>query len=281
MSNQELSLQEIQHEMLNVVLKIDELCRLLNIRYCLAYGSLIGAIRHNGFIPWDDDMDVWMTKKDLDIFTEYCLSHEEELKPFKLCSRRNVKNYSYYIPRFANFDFKYVNTDPHQAQFDIGVFVDIYPIEGYGNTDAEAETIRKKCNIEATLYDIYVNPNGKSWYKNIFKKVIFYGIHVLFPHNYWLIQENRLNNYLSSYPQLTCKYVGCVRWDTRSSVKFKREDVFDESGQLLITKHTFAGTLLNIPSNYDAILKAEYGDYMQLPPEEKRNATHYYRMYRR
>lgn len=281
MSNQELSLQEIQHEMLNVVLKIDELCRLLNIRYCLAYGSLIGAIRHNGFIPWDDDMDIWMTKKDLDIFTDYCLSHEEELRPFKLCSRRNVKNYSYYIPRFANFDFKYVNTDPHQAQFDIGVFVDIYPIEGYGNTDEIAKKQWKKCTTSAKLYDIYINPNSKIWYKSIIKKIICAGLHILHPGNYCQYQEKMLDKYLAEYAIANCKYVGCVRWDPQRPSRFNKDDVFEENGTLKTIKHAFSGVQLDIPKNYDSILKTHYGNYMQLPPEEQRNASHCYKIYRR
>ena len=82
--NRELSLEEVHKETLNVLKKIDEICEHNDIKYSIMYGTLIGYMRHNGFIPWDDDMDVCMLRPEYDKFVAYCNEHEEELYPFKL-----------------------------------------------------------------------------------------------------------------------------------------------------------------------------------------------------
>ena len=88
----ELSIEEIHEGTLGILKKIIEICDEINVNYFLAYGSLIGAVRHGGFIPWDDDLDIVMLRPDYEIFNQYCLKHERELYPFKLINRKNEKS---------------------------------------------------------------------------------------------------------------------------------------------------------------------------------------------
>lgn len=281
MVKKELTLKEIQTEMLKTMIKIDEICEFLHINYSLAYGSLIGAIRHDGFIPWDDDLDIFMSKKDLDIFSDYCLKHETEIFPFKLCRRDNVKNYSYNIPRFANLNFEYVNTDKYQSMFEIGVFVDIYPIEGFGNNEDEAQQIFDQCKRLNRLYYIYINPLSRKNFINTFlKKIISKMLHIIYKNNYFIHQEKKFDKILSSYSDLNCNYVGNVRWAILM-VLLDRNKVFDGSGNLKVIKHKFEDVELNILENYDYVLKKIYGNYMQLPPENERYPYHEYKIFRR
>ncbi|WP_173006648.1 LicD family protein, partial [Lactobacillus helveticus] len=124
----ELNLQEIQHAELKNFKFLDKLFKQNGFTYYLAYGTLLGAVRHKGFIPWDDDTDIWMPRKDYSAFLAYCKEHEDELKLFKLSTRENTKNYPYGVARFCNQEYKYVTTNSSENAFELGVFTDIYPL---------------------------------------------------------------------------------------------------------------------------------------------------------
>ena len=98
----ELSMTEIQTGSLEILKKIDAICNECNFRYFLAYGTLIGAVRHNGFIPWDDDIDIWMPRSDYDSFIQYCEKNKDNIRPFVLMSQYNNKNYPFGISRLVD-----------------------------------------------------------------------------------------------------------------------------------------------------------------------------------
>ena len=79
-----LSLKEIQEESFKILEKLKEIFDQNGWKYYLAYGTLLGAIRHEGFIPWDDDIDLWVPREDYEKFISYCLNNKEKLKPFEL-----------------------------------------------------------------------------------------------------------------------------------------------------------------------------------------------------
>ena len=79
-----ISMQEVQKGSLEILKRIDKICAQLKLKYCLAYGTLIGAIRHKGFIPWDDDVDIMMPRKDYDTLVKYFIDHKDELKPLEI-----------------------------------------------------------------------------------------------------------------------------------------------------------------------------------------------------
>lgn len=176
-NNKELTLSEIQGEALKVLIKFDSLCKEHNWTYYIAYGTLIGAVRHQGFIPWDDDVDVQMPRKDFTELTEWCVNHEKELYPFKLCSVKTIKNYPYGLSRFANMQYKYETTSKQYLPFDIGIFIDIYPLDNYGNTYEEGLKICKKtCHLNYLLYEYYSGLGAKNFFKDIRNRVIHFGL---------------------------------------------------------------------------------------------------------
>ena len=99
---QDLTLEEIHREILNMMDYIHKLCEENGITYYVGFGSLIGAIRHNGFIPWDDDFDIMMPRADVEKFKEIFLKTGHPY--YRLCDRKNTKNYYYGIPRFSGAD---------------------------------------------------------------------------------------------------------------------------------------------------------------------------------
>ena len=229
MTSDPLSLQEIQQANLSALVEIDRICRENRLRYFLAYGTLIGAVRHHGFIPWDDDVDIFMPRKDYDALHK--ILGDGIVNGFKLCTRANTKHYPYYIPRFCNMRYRY-ETEQKEPIFDIGAFVDIYPLDNY-------------CS------DMEHGREGKKLPERI---------------------NGRIDRFLLANTSDQDTYVGVPAW-TYGLTQYDRE-LFDENTEL-----PFEGHLLSVPKEYDAVLSKLYGDYMALPPEEERKATHHYSMY--
>ena len=133
---EELTLRQMQEGALNILKKLDGICREQGLRYFLFYGTLIGAIRHKGFIPWDDDLDVAMPRPDFDRLVEYCRRHREELLPMRLMTVDDNPRYVYPIARFS--DTRYRVKYQGIRDYGLGLFVDIYPLDGCGDTEEEA-----------------------------------------------------------------------------------------------------------------------------------------------
>ena len=103
---EELTLRQMQEGALNILKKLDGICREQGLRYFLFYGTLIGAIRHKGFIPWDDDLDVAMPRPDFDKLVAYCRRHRQELQPMQLMTVDDNPQYVYPIARFSDTRYR-------------------------------------------------------------------------------------------------------------------------------------------------------------------------------
>ena len=88
----ELTLREIQLVQFDVLKRLRDLCDQLNIKFYIMYGTLLGAVRHKGFIPWDDDIDVVMYREDFEVLVDYCNNHMANLHPFRLHHYPTIKS---------------------------------------------------------------------------------------------------------------------------------------------------------------------------------------------
>ena len=262
----ELTQSEIQQGSLKVLEKIKEICDREHINYFLMYGTLIGAIRHHGFIPWDDDVDIGMLREDYERFIQYCIKHKEELGPYELLHYKTSSTYIYTIARFS--DARYKIEYAGAKDYGLGLFVDIYPFDAVDLNDKQWK--RKLVDMRRWISRAGAPNYLKS--KNAVRSVLkcfSYGISRLI----------NLNRLISKHDILSQKHndeqnlpVSCICWQ-QSSATFSREDLKH------ILQVEFEGEMFPVPIGYHEILSKLYGDYMQLPPEEERIGHHFYKAY--
>ena len=273
MNQQPLTLEQVHKESLEILKKIMSICDALEINYFLAFGSLIGAVRHQGFIPWDDDLDLVMLRPEYDKFLQYCTEHEKELFPFKLMGRHNTPGYPYTICRFCDLRYQMVSQELPDAG--MGMFIDIYPFDGAG---AEQDDAFKKTGKKRKFYLGCLFCALRKRYHSSSKGLL--GDLLKFP-GYCFARImgadfflDRLEKLKDTFRLEDSKYVVCMVWDWPIKVKEKKH--FEE-----FTYLPFEGLQVKVPKEYDAVLRASYGDYMQLPPAEQRVPSHEYQLYRK
>ena len=136
MERHELTIKETQRISLEILHTVAEICEEQHLRYALIYGTLIGAVRHHGYIPWDDDVDIMMPRPDYDKLLVYLKDHIQEYPHLQVFNRDECPEYPYMITRIS--DDRYVIEMANEKPFGMGVFIDIYPYDGLGKTKDEA-----------------------------------------------------------------------------------------------------------------------------------------------
>lgn len=232
----------------------------MNLRYFIAYGTAIGAVRHKGFIPWDDDIDVCMPRCDYEIFIKNYKNFLDE-KYFV----QTIFSDPLYALNFAKLrDTNTTLIENHVVDIDInhGVFIDIFPLDGYERGKNKMLDLRVKNNPVFEEADKNKILNAISG----FNKKFIYKIGETIP--------NKLKTDLSklacpkdvkSYD--TADFVCCLV-DSFSIIPLERE-IFGDGTYL-----TFENLSVKIAKNYDLYLRKIYGDYMKLPPKEQRENHH-------
>lgn len=265
----ELKLEEIHAVTLDILKKIDALTQKLQLSYYMAYGSLIGVVRHQGFIPWDDDLDIMMRREDYEIFLEYCIEHESELYPYRIFTNRNNPEYPHMIARFCNVEYP-VEVD-NEIPCGMGVFVDIYPLDGMGNSAAEWKRMMRVRQqlIAGSYYATRLKFEIPKKKYRIIDKYLLYLFAKWKGKAYFFA---RLEQYKTRFAWEKSRYVGCIVWEPEL---FERT-YFEET-----TRLPFCDMQVMVPKEYDKLLRTSYGNYMELPPEEARRPQHNYKAYHR
>lgn len=251
--------------------KLVSVCDELGLRYCLYFGTLIGVVRYHGFIPWDDDVDIVMPRPDYEKLVAYFAEHAEENKPFVLMHYKLNKEYIYPIARLC--DTRYYVDYNGAKEYGLGLFVDIYPFDGCGQTKEEAIQY-----ILGHLHDVkMIGLAGSDHFKPSLK-----GMHATLPKfaAYCVAKCMGSRNLIRKLEEKSLKkpfdenkFAGLAIWDVLEHIVVE-QDSFNHRIQMQFEDTNFA-----VPENYDAILRATYGDYMQLPPESERIGHHYYHAY--
>ena len=271
-----ISMKDVQKGSLEILKKIDEICSQLNLKYCLAYGTLIGAIRHKGFIPWDDDVDIMMPRKDYNLLVNYFVEHKEELKPFEIINPQVNNKCPYTISRIS--DSRYQLDVDNEDDYGIGLFVDVYPLDGVGNTVASYSKLKNTSSRFASMCFLSTRQSVKRENtKSALKYMIKFPAFVVAKMLGKAFFMNKLYNMAAKCDYDNSKYIGCFILASDDGLRgiFPKE-WFDEMIDV-----EFEGAYFKAPKEYDKVLTHGYGDYMKLPPEKDRIAHHYYDAYRK
>ncbi len=271
----ELSLDEIKKVSLDILIEISKICDTQGIKYFLAYGTLIGAIRHNGFIPWDDDVDIMLPRNDYNCLTQYFIENEKELYPLKLFSTSVNKKYPYVINRICNVEYV-INTD-NEEDCGMGIFVDLYPLDGMGNDYSKAKMKKIRANIYSSLCFLstrikYKRSFTKGKIKQVLKEPAFMISH-LFGKDFFV---NKLKKIQEKTEYKDSKYVGNLVWST-----YMLKDIYMRKWFRTSVDVEFEGHFVKAPIGYHEYLTSIYGDYMMLPPQNERYAHHFYEAYKK
>lgn len=249
--------REIQFEMLK---DIADFCECTAITYFLAYGTLIGAVRHNGFIPWDDDIDIAMPRPDYDRFIKL---YNNKISNYRVIDSSIDKNYliSYakvYDERTWLNEIKYKDDK-------LGIFIDIFPIDGY---NGKIQMCKAKI-LDKVLHAKRANFKKRSVLKNLVNGVVKI---ILSPFSVCsLIKFSDMNARQKEFGS-TPKAANFL--ETYGSCEVLETSIFENT-----FFHKFEGGEFRIPIGYDRWLRSIYGDYMQLPPKEQQVARHSYIAY--
>jgi len=259
-SGEQLRLWQLNE--LELVVEVDRICRKNGIKYSLDAGTLLGAIRHNGFIPWDDDADVVFSRDEYEKFFKACETELDKEK-FFLQDYRTDENYRWGHNKMRLVGTEYIKEGQEKAKYKTGVCIDVLVYDNVpdGWIKRRLYYFYNFC-IRKALYSELGKDNAgnaflRGWYKLLYKiprnwlfKMFFIGVK----------KVNRKTTKMKSH--LLLHYP-------------KPIDKFGMPAHCFndYTEHEFEGMKLSVFSQYDDYLTAMYRDYMKLPPEDKRQTV--------
>lgn len=249
----QVRLKSIELEMLKHFV---EICNEYNLKYYLIGGTLLGAIRHKGFIPWDDDIDVGMPRTSYNMFLEIASQRLPEYLFLQTFS--SDQEYPNCFAKIRDSRTTFVETSMNRRMINHGVFIDIFPLDYY------PERNRLFFKIKEFWLKIRVScvSNSKASYKiriaQMISKLIFPSVEDAIVKRDGLIQSNGSSSLFTNF---------CGAWGEKEIVPVSW---FGEG-----TDVEFEGLRLKAPVEYDKYLKHMYGDYMTPPPVEKRKTHHF------
>jgi len=264
----QFSIDEMKSFQLEMLKKIADYCDKNNLIYFLAYGTLLGAVRHKGYIPWDDDIDIIMPRRDYNLFLEKFNGQISNL----VVAAPEIDT-EYYAPYANVYDNRTILVEEivSHGKLELGVKIDIFPLDYVPSDYIIYDKLWKQSRFDTLrLFSKTMKLSFFHGFERI--KLAIRKIQFSFE-SIKKIQERHLkliNNpiYKSEGPLVD---VIALMWNRKLALS---QDCYFPAKKLL-----FEGCEFNVPNDYDKVLRNLYGDYMQLPPEKDRIAKHCFKAY--
>lgn len=250
----QLNEEEIKEVELGVMDYIHNLCQKENINYSLAYGTLLGAVRHKGYIPWDDDVDISLKRDEYDKLYQAVLRDNDPI--YKVASWENDARYPY--PFYRVYDARTVYENNYiENDIDLGICVDVFPFDYYADVNKEMAKLDTYRRLSVyTLYGIHSKNAG-------LKNIIRYLLVLVFRLTRVKTWNKKMN--LLSMQANDNDSIDYLMENKRTSTKFEKT-LLDK-----VMDSPFEDRTYKIPEASHQILSAIYGDdFMEIPPVEKR-----------
>lgn len=266
----EISLEESKRIQVDLLKSVHEFCVENELCYNLMFGTLIGAIRHEGFIPWDDDIDICMPRKDYDrFFASY--GQRDYMKA--ICCENDS---DYYLPFGKVVDTRTVLKENIQTNATIGVYIDVFPMDELTGNEVKDRIIKKRLLLRRNMIALKTLPGSKKrrWDRRILHRIlsaVFSNVDL----NKCSVRMGNIcrnaNKLISGSNQ---KLSICANVDKQGILRYYNAEDFVQQ-----ELRKFENNEFYVPKAYDRILKSIYGDYMKLPPMDKRVLHHEYQQW--
>lgn len=254
---------------LEIVKHVVAICEKYNLKYFMLGGTMLGSIRHKGFIPWDDDIDLGMPRNDYERFLEIA---EIELPDYlQVVNYKNTPTYQYYITRIQDTNVKVIEDRIGNDSKYTFASIDIFPIDGTPNNKLLRKIYFFRVLTHRALMSLHYKDSIDRKRKRGFVERIFLSIMEKIPFEKIIDpykEKEKIDKLLSSQNVATSNYIGNIMGAYRTREIVPKE--WYGQGK----KYPFEDIELVGLDNYDEYLKFTYGDYMQLPPEDSRK-THF------
>ncbi len=230
------------------------------LRYYMVCGTMLGAVRHKGFIPWDDDIDIGMPRRDYEKFLELMKDPVDHY----VVESYKTGNKDFYYASAKFYDLNTTMVENKIGMTKRGLYIDIFSLDGIGNTIEESYANYKKIDRLHMLYAMKTTKphKGRAWWKNV---ASFVG-YILPVNVHKLIKK--LDNLCAEHDFDEYKYVGHLKSSARE------KEILDKSIYGEPTLYEFEGIKAYGPEKYDEYLTSLFGDWQKLPPIEKQVSNH-------
>ena len=254
----------VELDLLNELLRV---CQKHGIKVQVSYGTLLGAVRHKGFIPWDDDLDVWLPRKEYNKLL--AVAQSEFTHPYFFQTAYTDKKYYLPYARLRNSETTGVITGEASPDYNNGIYIDIYVIDGFVKSKLlyYFQLFLRRIAIKSIL--VYHQHYREVRGKNIFQKMAWVLLHPVS----WIIRYEallRLTDWLTSmYNNVAERYSVVYEMTGRPYHDWITKDEWEETIKL-----RFENIDVPVSKDYDMVLRRKYGDYMEYPPAEELGKWH-------
>lgn len=262
----EIGLYEYKKILVDLLIEFDRFCLENKIDYYLLGGTLLGAIRHKGFIPWDDDIDVCMFRKD---YERFMVSYKPSNPKYKLLTLENEERYYYPFAKLVNTETVLVENT--RENMEMGAYVDVFPLDNCpGDSLEEAKKALDRIKFYRVLTDLKIITLNKQ--RPVLKNLLLLigKIPLLFT------SRRRISIAISKKAKknedISSGFVGEIVNNVYGYGEIWKREYFGKGVFVEFEDHFFKA-----PEKYDAVLTSTYKDYMRLPPIEKRVSNHDFR----